>query len=377
MKIALVRRILTAGLLLVVFGSLYFVHAQTWKGKIIKEGDITIVQNPKEPLYKGDIVSLKEDLRLGGPEAKGDYSFNQIQTLAVDAQENIFVLDYKESHVKVFDKTGKYLRTIGRKGQGPGELAGPMAMAFDHPSGALLVLEAGAHRISRFDSQGKFFKALPLKSVGGLRMRLDSIGNIFILESVYSEKETHYVIKKFAPDMRLIAILTETPSVIDYAGAIGTNNPFGPRPSFDIDGKDRFLYGFPKLYEIQIFGPANKPVGRILKEYSPVAVTAEEIDEQKKDTPPEIKLDFSKYHAAFRRFFPDDEGHLFVQTFEKTKTPKSYIFDVFDAEGRFMGSMPFADAPVLIKKDKLYSLEEDEDGYQIIKRYVVTWRAGR
>jgi hypothetical protein len=129
--------------------------AQTpvWKGKIYKDGDVTVVQNPNEPMYKGDILSLKEDLRLGGPEAKGDYSFNGIMTLAVDAQGNIFVLDYKESHVKVFDKTGKYLRTIGRKGQGPGELDTPQDIAFERRSGDLNVLDSS--RITSFDPQGK------------------------------------------------------------------------------------------------------------------------------------------------------------------------------------------------------------------------------
>ncbi len=371
MIIALVRRILTAGLLLVVFGSLYFVHAQIWKGKIIKEGDITIVQNPKEPLYRGDILSLKEDLRLGGPEAKGDYSFNGIMTLAVDAQENIFVLDYKESHVKVFDKTGKYLRTIGRKGQGPGELDTPQDIAFERRSGDLNVLDSS--RITSFDPQGKFINTMLLKGIWGIRMRQDSLGNIYVLEVASSEKEGQYVIKKFAPDLKLIAIITQVPFLSGQTGAI---NPFRPLPYFDIDYKDRFLYGFPKAYEIQIIGPANKPVRRILKEYDPVAVTAKEIEEQKKKTPPQIKLEFSNYHAAFRRFYPDDEGHLFVQTFEKKRIPKGHVFDVFDTDGRYMGSIPLADAPVLIKKGRLYSIEEDEDGYQIIKRYLVTWKIG-
>jgi len=347
-------------------------QAPVWKGKIYKDGDVTVVQNPKEPMYKGDILSLKEDLRLGGPETKGDYSFNQIQTLAVDAKENIFVLDYKESHVKVFDKTGKYLRTIGRKGQGPGELDTPNDIAFERRSGDLIVLDSS--RITSFNPQGKFKNAMLLKGIWGIRMRQDSLGNIYVLEVASSEKEGQYIIKKFAPDLKLIAIIAQVPFMI---GQTGATNPFRPLPYFDFDYKDCFLYSFPKAYEIQIFGPANKPVERILKEYDPVAVTAEEIEKQKKAIPPEIKLELSKYHAAFPRFYPDDEGHLFVQTFEKTKTPKGYSFDVFDADGRYMGSVPLLDNPIVMKKGKLYSLEEDEDGYQIIKRYVVTWKAGR
>ena len=44
-----------------------------WKGTVVKEGDVTVVRNPKEPLYKTPVLELKEDLSLGGPEAKGEY----------------------------------------------------------------------------------------------------------------------------------------------------------------------------------------------------------------------------------------------------------------------------------------------------------------
>ncbi len=369
---AIVRRLLVIALSALIFVSvILFAQVPVWKGKIYKDGDVTVVQNPKEPKYQGEILALKEDLRLGGPDVKGDCAFNQIQTIAVDAQENIFVLDYKESNVKVFDKNGKYLRTIGRKGQGPGEFDGPAVMGFDRASGALLVLESGARRISCFDPQGKFIKAMSLKGIWGLGMRLDSLGNIYVMEAVLGQNEGHYLVKKFSPDLNLIAVLAQAPSLVKPTGAA---NPFRPIPYFQVDNKDRLIYGYPKAYELQIFGSAEKTVGRILKDYDPVEVTAAEIEEQKKDNPPSIPLEFSKYHAAFRRFIPDDEGRLLVQTFQRSKSPRSYIFDVFDPEGRFIGTVSMAENPVVMKKGRLYSLEEDEDGYQIIKRYAMTWK---
>ena len=99
-------------------------HAQAeWKGTVVKEGDVTIVKNPKEPLYKTPVLELKEDLSLGGPEARGDYAFGNGIRFVVDEEASIYVLDTQDAHIKVFDKTGKYVRTIGRKGQGPGELS--------------------------------------------------------------------------------------------------------------------------------------------------------------------------------------------------------------------------------------------------------------
>jgi hypothetical protein len=81
-----------------------------WKGKIVKEGDVTIVLSTREPIYREPILILKEELVwVGGGEAR----FRQNRRRC-DA--NIYVGDIRQSCVKVFDKAGAYM-TIGR-GQG-------------------------------------------------------------------------------------------------------------------------------------------------------------------------------------------------------------------------------------------------------------------
>jgi hypothetical protein len=62
----------------------------------------------------------------------------------------------------VFRNTGKYVRTIGRKGQGPGDLHGPKYITFS-PGGDLLVNETGNRRIQWFNSQGKSKHILKIK----------------------------------------------------------------------------------------------------------------------------------------------------------------------------------------------------------------------
>jgi len=119
---------------------------------IVKEGDVTVVKNPKEPLYQTPILELKEELSLGGPEAQGEYAFGQIADLVVDDAGSFYVLDGRSSHVKVFDASGRYVRTIGRAGQGPGEFEQPMNLSFNgatasSPSSAVTdgVLQARWH----------------------------------------------------------------------------------------------------------------------------------------------------------------------------------------------------------------------------------------
>ena len=50
------------------------------------------------------------------------------------------------------------------------------------------------------------------------------------------------------------------------------------------------------------------------------------------------------------------------------------IYDVFDAEGRFLAELELDFIPIVWNKDRIYTIEEDEEGYQYVKRYKVTWK---
>jgi hypothetical protein len=94
-----------------------------WKGTIEKMDGITIVKNPKEPMYGGNVCIIEEDLKIGESVGDENYMFSQIGFLDVDNDENIYVADTKEMRVKVFDKNGKFLRVFGKEGQGPDEIS--------------------------------------------------------------------------------------------------------------------------------------------------------------------------------------------------------------------------------------------------------------
>lgn len=363
--------VLIIGLGLLVFLTAAAASSQVkWKGSVVKEGDMTLVRNPKEPLYKTPVLELKEDLSLGGPEAQGDYAFGQIRTFIVDDAGSIYVLDTKSSHVKVFDASGKYIRTIGRKGQGPGELENPMTLSFNRTSDELAVHQA-SRRMSYFKTDGTFLRHLSFKEMWALRGRVDSKGNIYITEGFVDQKDPRYETKKLTPDASVIAVLAKSPA----PNASAKFNPFMAISYFQVDRADNLVYGYPETYEIQFFGPSDQKVfKKIGRDYDPVAVTAEEREEQEKDVPQgmTVNFDFSKYHSAYYRFFLSDLGHVVVQTWEKTKDGK-FVHDIFDAEGRFIGRVPLKPSGVEILKGKYYALEEDEDGYQTVKRYAVTW----
>ena len=93
-----------------------------WQGTIEEVDGVRIVKNTKEPLYGEGAFIMEEELTIGEVEGREEYMFQEIINLAVSDNGDIYVLDYKAQHVKVFDRDGQYLRMIGRPGQGPGEL---------------------------------------------------------------------------------------------------------------------------------------------------------------------------------------------------------------------------------------------------------------
>ncbi len=91
--------------------------------------------------------------------------------------------------------------------------------------------------------------------------------------------------------------------------------------------------------------------------------------------PPEYKKDqyAPKHFPPIRYVSADDEGRVWVLTYEKASDGEKHIYDVFDTEGRFIHKVSLKAIPRVIKNNRIYTIEEDEDGFHCIKRYKVTW----
>ncbi len=108
-----------------------------------------------------DIDNCKGKLQLklirvwGGDEEEDENKFfNTPGSVAVDDNQLVYICDWHNHCVKVFNNNGNYLHSIGRRGQGPGDLYGPKYITFS-AEGSLLVNDGGNRRIQWFSSHGK------------------------------------------------------------------------------------------------------------------------------------------------------------------------------------------------------------------------------
>lgn len=95
-------------------------------------------------------------VRVWGGEAEEDEQkfFETPRAVVVAPGNEVYISDEHNNHIKVFDWSGKYLRTIGRKGRGPGDVYGPNSIALSS-GGALWVGEAFGRRVQLFGVDGK------------------------------------------------------------------------------------------------------------------------------------------------------------------------------------------------------------------------------
>ncbi|HEX8430787.1 MAG TPA: 6-bladed beta-propeller [Longimicrobium sp.] len=85
--------------------------------------------------------------RLSGMDIRGDGAF--------------LIGDVSESQVKMFDRGGRTLLRIGRRGAGPGEFQSPRYPRFG-PDGHIYVADAQQPRIQKFDDRGNYVSAIRL-----------------------------------------------------------------------------------------------------------------------------------------------------------------------------------------------------------------------
>ena len=67
----------------------------------------------------------------------------------------LYVADLKNDRIQVFDATGKFLRSWGKTGDGPGEFKSPAGFGIDKHDN-VYVTEIGNDRVQVFDKDGKF-----------------------------------------------------------------------------------------------------------------------------------------------------------------------------------------------------------------------------
>ncbi len=139
------------------------------------------------------------DLNGGGVRTIGDqerYPLTWPVGVALDARENVYVTDTGSHSVRVYDKSGTFLRGIGKEA-----LVRPTGIAVDTVRGRLYVVDTGrkdgdgAHRVKVFDLEGHLQQEIGHRGDGDGEFNfptfasLDAEGRLYVVDSVNNRIE--------------------------------------------------------------------------------------------------------------------------------------------------------------------------------------------
>lgn len=117
---------------------------------------VTIVENRSTDAgWRGRTSWTAEiDLTIGSDSGGEAFQFGRIGDLAVTASGDIAVIDQLAGQVRLFDRNGAFLRSVGRPGRGPGELSRSANAVIPVARDSLLVPDPDERRITVFAPDG-------------------------------------------------------------------------------------------------------------------------------------------------------------------------------------------------------------------------------
>src|SRR5882757_2668907 len=123
--------------------------------KFNPEGRVVLVFGRKQEASDEGTEPLKH---VKPPLPPVDGAFRQVTDVAWDSMGNIYISDgYVNSRIAKIDKDGNWLKSWGEPGDQPGQFSTPHSIAVDAQNN-IYVADRGNRRIQVFNSEGKFLR---------------------------------------------------------------------------------------------------------------------------------------------------------------------------------------------------------------------------
>ncbi len=183
----------------------------------------------------------------------------------MDAAGNIYILDTGNTRIQKFGPDGRYLATVGRKGQGPGEFIMPDGLDIDR-DGNLVVGDTAQSRLHVIIGDGKDARSIILKGERLYGVRCLAAGGYVGRASTWVYPMRGQDTPKIA-DMRLFRHLAPDGRT---TGSFGTLTDFGETMTnaagntteTAVGPGDALLVTYTAQNRVEKYGPDGRPLWR-------------------------------------------------------------------------------------------------------------------
>lgn len=304
--------------------------------RVIEDG-VEVIMNHLEPYdirEEPSTLVLEEMFTIDTEKDEiAKVGLTDIDDFDVDSAGSIYFFQNRESDVNLiykFDNNGNFMTSLGKRGQGPGEIHTPMHQRITSQD-EIPVQSYGIPNLYVFDRDGALIRETQISlNIDGSFVPLEN-GNYLLFRDYFDPTFRHRydVLSLYNSKWEEIKELDR----IDYGPFIRiTPKKKGSPRVFIYEVTDKLIYvGHENRgYEILIFDLNGNLLKKIKKEYKAAKVP----DEFKENLignfgPYRDKLVIPDEMPPFHYFFLDDVGRLYVKTYEIGEKKHEYIHDVF------------------------------------------------
>jgi hypothetical protein len=330
-------------------------RAQAWQGKEETRDGVRYVVNPPDPSSAAVVVTPRELWRTGEGDEEEGVLLGVVSQITSDDGGTLYVLDAQLNQVVVFSPEGKYIRSIGREGDGPGEFRRPTDL-FLTSDGNVAVIQRMPGRIVLLTPEGE--------PVGDMRVpRPENDGTLMFGGGRLAAKNVVLNVNTFArrdagfstttslvaidPDGNLVATYFDKRDENDFANLVFDEKKSGLGLVWNVDRDGRvFMSDDFDAYRFQVWNPSGSLARVVEREYTH---RKRSVAEMKRFAPtiglrqgdqtrrPEVRP--SDTDRDIQQIFPRDNGDVWVLSSKGAfDVPKRVIgtFDVFGPDGRLV-----------------------------------------
>lgn len=329
---------------------------------------IAIAENRGAPPEPGAFtLSPEPEVAIGEVDGADAYLFARVRGAVRLSDGRIAVLDDRAAEVRVFGADGRHVRTLGRRGEGPGEFDTPSFLG-RLPGDTLVVVDTPLRRINLFHPDHGFVRAVTGSGEDAGYLLVAGMfgdGTLVEFETVFDPDQPEGYARRpvkyqavgrdgavagelgtFPGYEAVLAMVSEG----DQTFAMTGQAPFGKEPAVAVGG-DRFFFSSQDTWEIRVLRPDGSLERRIRWDREPEPVTDAQVADFVEDmvsgmADNNLARRYRRFyadapapetHPAHGDLFVDRLGWLWVQEYRVDEgAPDRWT--VLDPEGRVAGA---------------------------------------